>query len=344
MLFLMVAVSAFAENSPSLSFSWDKGFFNPTAGECARLTVSGISPSTPIDPLVLVDLCGRTVAVLRAAVETKDDHASYVWDGRNLDGQIVSDDVYSPAGFPAFPASQSLEVHVNREEGWLEYTLPVPARVTARAGLVEGPVLRILANKQPQTAGLHRLAWDGWDKEKTIDILGHPKHQISIMYQALPEGCIVTTGHVAAAQAPCGVESITQKIEHVQGAPSFKGEGVDLSNAFALDFLPAQPDAAFVTFTGQTCAVQFRALLPWMAQCPEGFWEAYFFVDGRFTREEVITNFPCVFELPIPGQFPGEHHLSVNLVTPFSGMMGIRNVRFNAKSDSSTGGSHELAQ
>lgn len=149
------------------------------------------------------------------------DHGSFlesgkhtsVWDGKDLDGNVVPDEayffvitandekgieqIYDPTAFSGGEGHDLTEVTIEPDTKIITYRLPVMARVLIRLGVQDGPLLKTLVDWQPRVAGEITEYWNGRDQDNLIDLLNHPRFKMLITYFTLPENSVITYGNGA---------------------------------------------------------------------------------------------------------------------------------------------------
>jgi hypothetical protein len=198
------------------SVSISKPFFNPSLEEKVRVSLSVASGGSLT--LLVLDRDGYPVRSLASRQVVQAGKVAYDWDGKDDRGIVVPDEAYSlkvdlESGgqssqyFPANTPGTSLPVTTNyydRQGAILSYRLPAPARVhiqagtarlNAKTGARDGPVLKTLVNRAPRASGPVIENWNGFDESNAFYVPDLPDFVVAIAATSLPENAIVTFGN-----------------------------------------------------------------------------------------------------------------------------------------------------
>ncbi|MBI3893112.1 MAG: hypothetical protein HY303_16460, partial [Candidatus Wallbacteria bacterium] len=199
----------------------DKSVFEPARGErvtfACQLECSG---------KLSLALCDGAHGVARTLAREEPLDAgghAFTWDGEldggsaapvgtayypllrleRTDGQIEQFDP-APSGGELLllpDAATSYE----QAAGVVRLTLPAAARVLARAGVRDGPVLATLSCWSAFPAGVSTIAWDGWDDSRVLQVPSRKGFFLSLKAVTLPSPCVVVRGRARPARvAPAG--------------------------------------------------------------------------------------------------------------------------------------------
>ncbi len=153
--------------------------------------------------------------VVRTLIDQQERPAgtiNVVWDGRDDSGTMVPDEAYlftitaegsnnqkvtyNPT---AFSGGEKLNIQIDRIEkmkgGYnIHYSLPDPSRVSIRAGIHNGPLLKTVIDWKPLPAGDYSQPWDGKDETCQVLVVEEPEHLLYIRAFLLPENSIIVQG------------------------------------------------------------------------------------------------------------------------------------------------------
>jgi hypothetical protein len=190
------------------SVSVSRAFFNPRLGQTIRIFLAVDRPG--LLSLLVVDSDNRVSRRLVSREPVEAGKLSRSWDGRDAEGGVVADGVYSlkielrspgrrdiylPAGRNAKPVEVATTFY-DRQNGVVAYRLPAPSRVFLQARSFR--VSRTIVAGEPRTAGSVIDYWNGFDEFGKEYIAALPGFTISITATALPENAIITVGNRAS--------------------------------------------------------------------------------------------------------------------------------------------------
>jgi len=210
-LLLCGAVNALAARAQIRDVSVSPPFFNPSAGQKARITFRA-----PVAGTARVTILDRDRFTIRALnVVTHGGLATVEWDGRDETSTIVPDEawniriesggeVYDPSR-DFMPVAEDPQPRTySRIDGVLSYTLSRPSRVHIEAGQAklegnkrrgDGPILKTIVNREPRVGGSIVERWNGFDESGTIRVSDLPDFVVSILATSLPDNAIITRGN-----------------------------------------------------------------------------------------------------------------------------------------------------
>lgn len=207
---------------------WAAG--TPAAADAAVLSVSqvrtdrmtlqpgevvGISFLLSADARVSLLIHDPDYTVVRRLLEGERKAAGTVvasWDGKDDAGAAVPDEAYlisidaegaagEHAGYDPLTVSggealNDLTVRAEAAPGGytVRYSVPVPARISLRAGVHRGPLLKNLIEGKAVPPGDHALAWDGLDETGTIEVMKEPASVLVVRGHRLAENAIIVQG------------------------------------------------------------------------------------------------------------------------------------------------------
>jgi hypothetical protein len=271
-----------------------------------------------------------------------------VWDGRDLDGRVAPNEayvftveargsggaeaVYDPVTFSGGEPFDLGTAQVSRETGTLTYRLSQPARVLVRIGIPGSSLLRTLVDWAPRTQGEITEYWNGRDQDNLINVIDNPKYTVLIAYFTLPDASVITFGNGA-------VDYRSYKAQLRSTRPSKLTRPMVNTRRLSPQFLaPRATNRDFkVTIRfpgldgGETPGVPtVRDRMLARIDVPDTDrevlagrqFEIILFVDTTYVAEEERGYVPFNFPWELRQLPPGEHVLTVNVVT-FDGQIGI---------------------
>jgi hypothetical protein len=182
-----------------------RGFFNPRLGQAIRISLAVERPG--LLTLLVLDGDGRVARRLVSREPVEAGKLSRSWDGRDAEGEVVTDGVYTlkielrnpgrrdtylPSGRNARPVEVETTFY-DRQNGVVAYKLAAPSRVFLQARSFR--VSRTIVAGEPRAAGSVIDYWNGFDEDGKEYIAALPGFTISITAIALPENAIITVGN-----------------------------------------------------------------------------------------------------------------------------------------------------
>ncbi len=137
---------------------------------------------------------------------------SITWDGHDENGNMVPSEaylvkiiaiddrgqetVYDPT---TFSGGDVLYINIDKIEQHnrqyqIRYSVPIPARISVRAGIHKGPMLKTIVDWKPIAPGTYIQPWDGYDEGKRIHVMNKPGSHVFIKAFKLPENAIIVEG------------------------------------------------------------------------------------------------------------------------------------------------------
>ncbi len=101
------------------------------------------------------------------------------------------------------PGSLPQRFTYDAESRRVGFVLPQPARVRLRMGLRGLPVMRTYYDWEPLEAGRHEIQWDGWDSSRLFELARHPKVEVGLLAESIPENAIVVKHGPPNTSDPC---------------------------------------------------------------------------------------------------------------------------------------------
>lgn len=294
------------------------------------------------------------------------------WDGGDDAGRMVAEEAYlisiaaeAPNGETTlfdptvFSGGEAVEAMIRKVEGTggqyrIFYSLPAPSRVSIRAGIQQGPLLRTIVDQVVRGAGDHVESWDGLDETGRISVMSHPRRMIQVSGFLLPKGSILVqgtgSGQGASFQPAKVVTAISEKGAEKGGILSFQRvrqnlmkraeqgvaqqalipQALNVSPKFHVRLRDDATKLAQVEATPVSGEVGFTVEVS-----PESLptfnelrYEIVVFVDNeRFDEEE--QAYPShTYVLDTRRLSNGEHWVTINLVS-MTGQMGSYSFRIN---------------
>jgi hypothetical protein len=182
--------------------------FNPTLGESIEISCQVSKPSKTF--LRIYDPEDALIREIMASGSDSSDQVSFSWDGKDLDGSIVPDESYTftieanayggqIASYDSAAESDEtiveFDVKYDKSRKVVAYQLPTDARVSIRAGIRRGPLLKTLVNWQPRLAGYHEDPWDGMDASGRLSVVSQPEMDFVTEGVALTKNSIIARGN-----------------------------------------------------------------------------------------------------------------------------------------------------
>ncbi len=271
------------------------------------------------------------------------------WDGRDGDGEVVPDEAYypvveaesergpgryDPLGHSGGERVNPRDIHFSSRDGLISYVLPKASRVLVRAGLDEGPMLTTLVNWEPRGPGLSTDRWKGRDQQGVRSFIRHPDTLVILQAYALPENTIIAVGNRERSyreaflgdgkerpkKAPAGRESWLDDIASPHwGQPVHLDKDPEIAVYFpALEPAPVALAAHAEPLELRGERVIVRVEVPdehSLRFLREQRFELVAFLDDRRIDEAEQGHLPFNWSWEIGGVEPGEHLLTINLVT-----------------------------
>ena len=269
------------------------------------------------------DAAGRPVAagVYAVRLETRNAAGTQHWGGRSL---AAGEEVLAQ------------RLTYDREIRQMRFHLPTASYLRVRMGLRDFPHLRTPVDWEARSVGWHTVAWDGWDDSRVLALAEDPRLRSELQAYALPRHAVIVRGGPAAA---------TPSHPAVGRAPVYRsGTGcLQAGNLPRLCRAPRftleLPEAFGETPEGLP---RLRGEVPVRIRLAEGDvtpllqsrFEVMVFVDTEFWFEEEEGTHPLSFPLDTQSLFPGEHILTVNVMS-YDDRWATRSLRFHKEEEGS---------
>lgn len=274
----------------------------------------------------------------------------WIWDGRDRWGETVPDEAY----LPRFTVESSGEKRIYDYRntggevlndlhrrlyptGRISYRLPKAGRTLVRIGVKSGPLLRVLSNWTPRSAGEVRQQWDFRGPGGT-DLHDAP-FVAAISAYALPDHSIITRNnrqtnyieyfirHKLICHQP---SKITQEM--------LSRDDKKISPHFYACRINERDPQIFLTLDNNRSKPPYRvenghpvnvhvAMAPQDMRLMEGKqYEVSFYLDYRFLSEAEQGYLPLSWRYLPNNLKPGRHTLTVNL-SAFDGKVATRSIK-----------------
>ncbi|HYI11823.1 MAG TPA: FlgD immunoglobulin-like domain containing protein [Thermoanaerobaculia bacterium] len=307
--------------------------FNPASAETVDLRYR-----LPRDATVTVSIYDpdrRLIRILAANAKRKQGDNKERWDGKDLDGRIVPDEayffvieakdedgntaVYDPITFSGGEFGDVTVGQVDKGSGTVTYELSRPSRVLLRAGIAGSVMLKTVVDWEPRAAGTVTEYWNGKDEDGVIDLFAR-KHTLVLSYTTLPETNVITYGNSqynyrqyrASLKAERPMKADRPMANHRRISPHFlQSRLTDRAFKVKIDFPQLRKGEAVKdrVLVRLDIDPKDRAILG------DQQLEVMLFVDTEFHTEEERGYLPMNIPLELQQLPPGEHVITVNVVT-----------------------------
>jgi hypothetical protein len=342
----MTAVVSAQSGASVFNVSVSPGSFNPSRGDKVTLAYSLGSAATVT--VKVFDADADLVRVVADQVRQNAGAQTATWDGRDMDGKTVpneayfftietrsaagAENVYDPVTFSGGEPFDLGKASVSREAGTMTYRLSQPSRVLVRVGIPGSALLRTLVDWQPRSQGEITEYWNGRDQDNLINVIDNPKYTVLIAYHTLPDASVITFGNTVidyrAYKAQLRGKRPAKPVRAMTNARRLSPQFMARTSTFR-DF---RVTIGFPELdkgnTGVVPTVRDKVLA--RIDIPEADrevvagrqYEIILFVDTTYFAEEERGYVPFNFPWELKQLPPGDHTLTVNIVT-FDGQIGI---------------------
>jgi len=352
LLLLLLNVTLFAGDIISL-LPYKSNEFSPALKQTFKLSYTLSEEANVTWQIYTPD--NNLIRTIKAEHSKKGEY-TLLWDGKDEKGTIVPDEAYTIVlKAKTKNRTQTIDSHLTGGEilkdlqtkvdkiGNISYTLSVPARVLVRAGIENGPMLRVISNWVPKNKGKVRQRWDMKDADNLIDISTLP-FGITVSAFALPKHAIITTNNKILNYYTYFKDQNLSCNTHPKEKQLLEREGKSISKHVYMcriqDRDPrlylAMPKAEqkeqnlSVLSDGKPTLVKVSMHPEDEATLEKAKYEVSFFVDFEFTSEEELGFMPISWNYMPNGIKKGEHILTVN-VSSFTGQVGVKSYKFILK-------------
>lgn len=288
---------------------------------------------------------------IKAKDSKKGEHA-LKWDGKDSNGTVVPNEAYNIV-LTAKNSTQTktidprltggdimkgLQTKIDKT-GNISYKLSHPARVLVRAGIENGPMLRVISNWIPKNKGKVRQRWDMHDADHLVDI-STLAFGITVSAFALPKYAIMTTNnkkidyytYFKEHNLSCPSISIEKKLllkDHKAISKHFYRCRIqDRDPRLFLSLPKGETEQNLTRLTnGKHAQIKVSMHPEDEATLEKSKYEVSFFVDFEFSSEEELGFMPISWNFLPNGLKKGKHVLTVN-VSSFTGEVGLKSYPF----------------
>ncbi|HEX7329958.1 MAG TPA: FlgD immunoglobulin-like domain containing protein [Pyrinomonadaceae bacterium] len=313
--------------------------FNPSRGDKVELRYN-LSVDSKVTVSVY-DADQQLVKVLVSDAQRKAGENKEWWDGKDLDGKLVANEayffcieskdnsnqtvVYDPTTFSGGESADIAEGQANPESGTVNYKLSQPARVLMRAGIPGSALLKTVVDWEPRPAGEVTEYWNGKDEDGLIDIWNLKDYRLVLTYMTLPDATVITFGnnkynyHDYKTSLKAGrPQKESRPMSNLRKlSPHFlKSRITDRAFKVRLVF-PELDQGQSNTIPSVKDHILVRVDVPDKDRhvLLNQQYEIILLVDTAFHAEEERGYLPFNFPWELKDLPPGEHLLTVNIVT-----------------------------
>jgi hypothetical protein len=291
---------------------------------------------------------------------------TFFWNGRDNTEQMVPNEAYlfgitavAPDGTQAVydPTKNSggeiadVQIHnIRNENGSIRvtYTLVQPSRISLRAGIHKGPLLKTLLNWQPMPAGAHEHIWDGMDETGRIPVMEQPGGHVFIEGVTLPENTVIVQESAenyvsyqknlqASDQGVINFQStkraIMQRIDENISAQSLVKRSMNVPPMFTV-YLGDDTTVGLAEKPVQTVSGDIELLVvvdpESMHLFNETRHEIIIFIDNQRFDEEEHAHTPYKYPLDTRRISDGKHYITINQAS-LTGQVGSYSFMLNVK-------------
>jgi len=319
----------------------DRRRFNPGQGE----TVSILFRLTRPGKVILKVFDPEMILIRDLMLESRGgfEPNRMVWDGKDLEGNVVPDEVYFftievsdyQGNFTFYDPTTvsggeflSPPANFDREKGRVIYELTKDARVRIRAGISSGgPLLKNILHGVPRSSGHHEEVWDGKDESGVIDVVSQKNHVLSVEAVSLPENSIFAHGNQDYDYFKYRHDIIRSRPKKVD-RPLFGSKRVTLETPpggfsnlnpeprfyFELQRIVRKIEEGLSVVEGKI-PIKIHLDQKIKRYVTEQRYEILFFVDFKFVTEKEEGYSPFTLLWDTKEVTNGDHLLTVNIVT-----------------------------
>jgi len=352
LLLLLLNVTLFAGDIISL-LPYQKNEFSPALKQTFKLSYTLSEDANVTWQIYTPD--NNLIRSIKADNSKKGEH-TLLWDGKDEKGTIVPDEAYnivltaknskhSQIIDPRLTGGEilkNLQTKIDKT-GNISYTLSSPARVLVRAGIENGPMLRMISNWIPKNKGKIRQRWDMKDADNLVDISTLP-FGITVSAFALPRHAIIVTNnkrldyytYFKDQNLSCNILPKEKQLLEKEGkaiskhAYTCRIKDRDPRLYLSMPQITQKEQNLSVLSDGKPTLVKVSMNPEDEAMLEKAKYEVSFFVDFEFTSEEELGFMPISWNFVPNGIKKGEHILTVN-VSSFTGQVGLKSYKFILK-------------
>lgn len=328
----------------------EKFEFNPSRGEIFDIGFAVGHPASV--NLALYSADGDLIRELITNTSFDTGNHTTSWDGLDVEGMLVPDEVYIPVIELKFDSTTLIDDSRRYSGGeiipnidWtlgneteLSFELEYPARGLIRTGVQDGPMMRELMHWQPVVPGKTVIRWDGYDKDDVEAFANRDDIWFVVMAYRTPEYSIITSGND-------NIDYRTYREGKRWPVPKPDMTAIELQrNGIRLEqdyFLPrafspevvlgiakgAEPSRVGIPTVADV--VSFQIDVPerdrWILDTT--FYETSFYIDFKFQSEEEQGFVPLIWKYDASALEPGRHTATVQLFG-FGGFISSDTVEF----------------
>lgn len=292
------------------------------------------------------------IRTIEANHSKKGEH-TIVWDGKDAKGTVVPDEAYNIVLIAQNAThTQTIDPRLTGGEilknlqtkidkiGNISYTLSSPARVLVRAGIENGPMLRMISNWVPKNRGKVRQRWDMKDTDNLVDI-SSLLFGITVSAFELPKHAIITTNNKVLDYYTYFKDSNFTCFSIPKEKKLLERDGKAISkHVYTCRIkdrdprlylaMPKNEQNLSIMTNGKPTLIKVSMHPEDEAILEKSKYEVSFFVDFEFTSEEELGFMPISWNFIPNGLKKGEHILTVN-VSSFTGQVGLKSFKFMVK-------------
>lgn len=352
LLLLLLNVTLFAGDLISL-LPYKSNEFSPTVKQTFKLSYTLSEDANVTWKIYTPD--NNLIRTIKSSNNKKGEH-TLVWDGKDENGTVVPDEAYnivlsaknknkSQAIDPRLSGGEvlkDLQTKIDKT-GNISYKLASPARVLVRAGIENGPMLRMISNWIPKNRGRVRQRWNMRDADDLVDIATLP-FGITVSAFALPKYAIIVNNnkkndyytyfkdhHYACHILPKGKQLLEREGKAIsKHFYSCRIKDRDPRLSLTLPKNIEKEQNLPVLTNGKPTLIKVSMNPEDEAVLEKAKYEISFFVDFEFTSEEELGFMPISWNFVPNGIKKGRHILTVN-VSSFTGQVGLKSYQFVSK-------------
>lgn len=329
----------------------DRTMLRPGGAEAVQLALRSSVPAN-----IKVSFCGpdrHVVRVLTLRAAKAGAPRQVRWDGKDAAGRPVPNEAYypvieatagngdsatvDPAAFSGGEFGDITNGVISRSAGTIRYSLSQPSRVLLRAGVPGGALLKTVVDWEPRPSGSVTEFWQGRDEDNFVDVLGTRNRTLVATYMTLPAHAVIIFGNSSYSyreylqrfgkslpRLPQPNRTNNRKI-----SPHFlKDRTTDRGFRVRITFPGAGKDDAAPIPTVKDRLLVNVEVDPKDREVIAGQQlELIFFANLQFHSEEERGYLPFRYPMDVSTLPPGEHILTVNVVT-FGDQVGIGSRKF----------------
>jgi len=276
------------------------------------------------------------------------------WDGKDNKGEIVPNEAYSTMfiaktkdknetldfRFTGGEVLKALNTKVDRK-GNIFFYLEKPARILVRAGIENGPMLKVIANWVPKNKGFIKLKWNMKDKDNLIDI-SKLDFGVSVSAFSLPKMSIITTNnnkidyytYIKKNNLKCNLSQLKKVLKRGDKAISkhfYRCRKLEKDPKISIIFSKSLNNENNISINnGDEVDIKVTMNKNDEDIFNQTKYEVTFFIDMEFASEEELGFMPISWRYVPNGLSKGKHILTVN-ISSFTGEVGLKSIPFYIK-------------